>query len=95
MPQHPPPSGSVNRLVAITPNDGADNIPSPSGGGTSAVTGQTRGLVVGAAGSINITFADGTTAVVTLPAGVYGLCDYKRILATSTTATPLYAMVDV
>lgn len=84
-PQHVPPVGPCNKLVAISPNDSADNVPA-----------LTRGIIVSVGGDIKATWADGTTTTISaVPAMVLGLAGCARIWATGTTASGLIAMVDV
>jgi hypothetical protein len=66
---------------AIAPNDGA-NLAQP-----------TRGLAVGAAGTVTVDFADGGSNVtLTLPAGVHPL-RVTKVYATGTAATGLVGLL--
>jgi hypothetical protein len=69
--------------VACTPNDGADLPDGPC-----------CGIYVTGAGNVNINLAAGGTAVLTgLSAGEIVRVNASRILATSTTATGLFALM--
>lgn len=49
------------------------------------------GLLVGVAGSVNLSMADGSTGVLSLPAGVHRLA-VASVASASTTATGLFAL---
>ena len=75
--------------VAVTPNDSVDVTPS------AGPARPTRALIIGGAGTIKLTFADGSVATLTVPTGVLGFVQYlavTRVWATGTTATNLTAL---
>lgn len=65
--------------AAVTPSDSAD------------IT-ETRGLYIGTAGNLKVTFADGTTATLTSVANGVIPLKVKRVWATGTTATGITAL---
>lgn len=68
--------------VAVTPADGSD-LPN----------GVCEAIFVTAGGNVNVNLASGGTAVLTgLSAGQIVYCRASRILATSTTATGIFAL---
>lgn len=73
---------SGRKLVAITPNDNVD------------LTTPIRGIIVGTAGVINGIAINDTSAVqVPVAAGVVIPIQFKRILATSTTALNIVGVI--
>lgn len=75
--------------LTVTPSDSVDLVP-PSGNPR-----PTRGIIVSGAGTIKMTFADGSTPTITIPAGVLGFAQdvaVTRIWATGTTATLITAL---
>jgi len=74
--------------LAVTPADGADLVP-PSGPAR-----PTRAVLIGGAGTLALTMADGSAVTLTLPATACGVLIYlavTRIKATGTTATNIAA----
>jgi hypothetical protein len=75
-------------VLAVTPNDGADLVP-PSGPAR-----PTRAIMVSGAGAVALTFADGSTATITIPATATGFLialAVTRVRSTGTTATLITA----
>lgn len=75
--------------IAVTPNDGADIVPTAGG-----ATNPTRGLLVGATGTLSVVMASGNTVSITIPATACGVILYiavTRVRATGTTATGIVA----
>lgn len=71
----------ANGIVAITPSDSAD------------ITGNyIRAVMAGGAGNINATFADGSTGIFPVLAGVVYSMNITRVLSTSTTATGIIGL---
>lgn len=66
--------------VSVTPADGSDISPAPCGA-----------LLVGAAGNVKVTYANGKEDTVYLAAGVWHKMHVKRVHSTSTTATGIHA----
>ena len=75
---------AMQSALAVTPNDGTDLVP-PTGGAR-----PTRGVLVGGAGNLTCIYADGSTALITIPATACGVIipiSVTRIKSTGTTAT--------
>lgn len=75
--------------TAVTPADGADLTPS------AGPARPTRGLIVGGAGTLKVTMADGSVVTITVPAAVIGFAQnfaVVRVWATGTTATLITAL---
>lgn len=71
----------ARKLVAVTPNDGADLADVP------------KALYIGAAGTLALIAADDTASVsLTVAAGAVLPIRAKRVLATGTTATDIVAL---
>jgi len=80
---------SLISALTVTTNDSTDLVP-PTGPAR-----PTRALIVGGAGTLKLTFADGSVVSITVPAGVLGFVQYlsvTRIWATGTTATLITAL---
>lgn len=74
--------------LAVTTNDSTNLVP-PSGPAR-----PTRAILVGGAGTIKVTMADGSPVTLTIPATACGVLLYlsvTRIWATGTTATSVVA----
>ena len=74
----------INSMLAVTPSDAAD-LPG----------GVTRGFWVNGAGTVNMDTANGETVALTISATQAGTIVWiraKRIRATSTTATGIFAL---
>lgn len=85
-------SGMARTMVAVTPNDDDDNV------GTDPVDGTTPNIAIGlyieTAGDVTFLDADGNTvAPVAVPNNFYLVCGVKRVLATNTTATGIWALI--
>jgi hypothetical protein len=66
----------------VTPNDGA-NLTGP---------GVTRGICVSVGGTLKVTYSDGTTQSLTVPAGVLPMYGVVKVFATGTAATGISAI---
>lgn len=71
---------------AVTPNNGADNILNAGGAAC-----KSRGIIVTVTGTLSFLDAKGGTNIINAVAGVVYPIETKRILATGTTATGIYA----
>ena len=79
------PTGLIETWNAVTPNDSADNV------GTNVVA---IGMYITGGGTVTWLDANGTEiGPVTLPANFYVNCSVKRVKATGTTATGIFALV--
>lgn len=75
--------------LEVTPSDGSDLVP-PTGNAR-----PTRGVLVGGAGNLTCIFADGSTALLTIPATACGQVlpiAVSRVMSTGTTATLIVAL---
>lgn len=75
--------------LTVTPNDSVDLVP-PSGPAR-----PTRGLIIGGAGNLKVTMADGSVVTIAVPAAVIGFIQnlaVTRIWATGSTATAITAL---
>lgn len=71
----------ATQIYAVTPNDSAD------------LTNAARSLYITVGGTIKITTIGDTTETVTVPSNFYLLCQVKRVWATGTTATGIFALI--
>ena len=78
----------MTSALAVTTSDASDLAP-PSGPAR-----PTRAVLIGGAGTVKVTMADGSTPTITIPATACGVLIYlavNRIWATGTTATNIVA----
>ncbi len=73
-----PPIGPIEYSLPVTPADGSDIAPC-------------RALLVGAAGSVKVTFTSGQEDTLYLAAGVWHPMFVRRVWATGTAATAIHA----
>jgi hypothetical protein len=78
------PTGLVETWVAVTPNDSTNNV----GAGNTAI-----GLYVTSGGTVSWQDLSGTTITVSVPAYFYINCSVRRVLATGTGATGIFALI--
>ena len=76
--------GLVYDMVPVTPDDSNDNV----GDGNIAI-----GLYITTGGAVKFLNKDGVERTVTVPDNFYLVCSVKRVLASTTNATGIHALV--
>lgn len=69
------------KYISVTPND-ATNLPN----------GPTRGMCLAIGGDVAITYSDGDTDTLTLPAGIHPIIGVVKVAVTGTTASGISAI---
>lgn len=83
-------TGFPSDMIPVTPNDSADNLGVDPANGKNNIA---IGLYVETGGDIVITTLRGNDRTVSVPSNFILTCGVKRVKATGTTATGIFALV--